>query len=51
VLVHQLNESNAGLAAIAAVLTGLHLMVTTLAASLFPRRGNASGLAAAEPLT
>jgi ascorbate-specific PTS system EIIC-type component UlaA len=50
-LVHQLNESNAGLAAIAAVLTGLHLMVTALAASLFPRRGNASGLTAAEPLT
>jgi len=50
-LVHQLNESNAGLAAIAAVLIGLHLAVTALAAALFPRRGSASGLAAAEPLT
>jgi len=49
-LVHQLNESNAGLAAIAAILIGLHLAVTVLAAALFPRRRDASGLAAAKPL-
>ncbi len=49
-LVHQLNESNPGLAAIAAILIGLHLAVTSLAAALFPRRGDTSGLAAAEPL-
>jgi len=49
-LVHQLNESNAGVAAIAAILIGLHLAVTVLAAALFSRRGDASGLAAAEPL-
>jgi hypothetical protein len=39
------------LAAIAAILIGLHLAVTAFAAWLFPRRGNAGGLAAAEPLT
>jgi hypothetical protein len=39
------------LAAIAAILIGLHLAVTVLAAALFPRRGRAGGLAAAEPLT
>jgi hypothetical protein len=50
-LVHQLDESNAGLAAIAAVLIGLHLAVTVLAAALFPRRGGAGGLATAEPLS
>ena len=49
-LVHQLDESNAGLAAIAAILIGLHLAVTVLAAALFPRGDGASGLAAAEPL-
>ena len=49
-LVHQLDESHAGLAAIAAILIGLHLAVTVLAAALLPRRGDASGLAAAEPL-
>jgi hypothetical protein len=49
-LVHQLDESNAGLATIAAILIGLHLAVTVLAATLFPRRGGAGGLAAAEPL-
>lgn len=47
-LVHQLDESNAGLAAIAAILIGLHLAVAVLAALLFPRRGGAEGLAAAE---
>ena len=46
-LVHQLDESNAGLAAIAAILIGLHLAVTLLAAALFPRRGGAGELAAA----
>jgi len=49
-LVHELDESHAGLAAIAAILIGLHLAVTALAAALLPRRGDASGLAAAEPL-
>lgn len=50
-LVHQLNESNAGLATIAAILIGLHLALTALAVVLFPRRGNASELATSEPLT
>src|SRR5438093_10338105 len=49
-LVHQLDESHAGLAAIAAILIGLHLAVTALAAALYPRRGKAGELAAAEPL-
>ncbi|TML19127.1 MAG: hypothetical protein E6G32_13010 [Actinobacteria bacterium] len=49
-LVHQLNESHAGLAAIAAILIGLHLSVTALAGVLLPRRGDAGGLATAEPL-
>jgi hypothetical protein len=49
-LVHQLDESHAGLAAIAAILIGLHLSVTALAAALLPRRGDASGFATAEPL-
>jgi hypothetical protein len=50
-LVHQLDESNTGLAAIAAVLMGLHLAVTVLAAVLFPRRSSAGGLATAEHLS
>lgn len=50
-LVHQLDESNTGLAVIAVVLIGLHLAVTVLAAALYPRRGGAGGLATAEPLT
>jgi hypothetical protein len=49
-LVHQLDESHAGLATIAAILIGLHLAVTALAAALYPRRGKAGELAAAEPL-
>jgi len=49
-LVHQLDESKTGLAAIAAVLIGLHLAVTALAVALFPRRGGAGGLATAGPL-
>lgn len=49
-LVHQLDESNGGLAAIAAILIGLHLAVTTLAAALFPRRTGAGELTAAKPL-
>jgi hypothetical protein len=49
-LVHQLDESNAGLATVAAILIGLHLAVTLVAAALFPRRSGAGGLAAAEPL-
>jgi hypothetical protein len=36
-LVHQLDESNSGLAAIAAVLIVAHLAVTGLAAALYPR--------------
>jgi hypothetical protein len=48
-LIHQLNESNAGLATIAAILVGLHLAVTALAVVLYPRRGRASGLAVPEP--
>src|SRR5947209_7069243 len=48
-LVHQLDESNAALAAIAAILIGLHVAVTGLAAALYPRRGKAGELAAAEP--
>jgi hypothetical protein len=48
-LVHQLDESNAGLATIAAILIGLHLAVTALAALLYPRQGTAGGIAVAEP--
>ena len=48
-LVHQLDESNAGLASIAAILLGLHLAVTALAAALFPRQATASGVAVTEP--
>jgi hypothetical protein len=35
----------------AAILIVLHLAVTALAAAPLPRRGDASGLVAAEPLT
>jgi hypothetical protein len=49
-LVHQLDESNGGLAAIAAVLIALHLAVSALAAALFPRRTGTGELTAAEPL-
>src|SRR5919204_616889 len=45
-LVHQLDDSNAGLAAIAAILLGLHLAVTALAAALFPRQTGAGELPA-----
>jgi hypothetical protein len=48
-LVHQLDESNTGLASIAAILLGLHLTVTALAAALYPRQGTASSLAVADP--
>jgi hypothetical protein len=50
-LVHQLNESHTGVAAIAAILIGLHLAVTALAVALFPRAGRPSGLAAPKALT
>lgn len=50
-LVHQLDESNAGLAAIAAILIGLHLAVATRAASLFLRSADADRSAAVEPAT
>ena len=50
-LVHQLDESNAGLAAIAAILIGLHLAVAALAASLFLRSADADRSAAVEPAT
>jgi hypothetical protein len=49
-LVHQLRESNAGLAAIAGTLIVLHLAVAVLAVALYPRRRGAGELAAAEPL-
>lgn len=45
-LVHQLDESNAGLATIAAILIGLHLAVVALAIALFPHRSNTGELAA-----
>jgi hypothetical protein len=48
-LIHQLNESKASLATIAAILVGLHLTVTALAVALYPRRRGASGLAVPEP--
>ena len=48
-LVHQLDEANGDLASIAAILIGLHLAVTTLAAALLPRSGSASGVAVAGP--
>ncbi len=47
-LVHQLNESNVGLATIAAILIALHLSVTALAAALFPPREDAHGVAVPE---
>jgi hypothetical protein len=50
-LVHQLDESNAGIAAIAALLIGLHLAVAALAAALFPSSADANRSAAAEPTT
>jgi hypothetical protein len=46
-LAHQLDESHAGLAAIAGTLIALHLAVTALAAALFPRP--ARDVAIAEP--
>jgi hypothetical protein len=48
-LVHQLNESNSGLATIAAILIGLHLAVTGLAAALYPRQSTVNSGAVAEP--
>jgi hypothetical protein len=50
-LVHQLDESNAGIATIAAVLIGLHLAVAPLAAALFLRSADADLSAAAERAT
>jgi len=50
-LVHQFDESNAGITAIAAILIGLHLAVAALAASLFLRSADADRPAAAEPAT
>jgi hypothetical protein len=49
-LVHQLDESNAGLAAIAAVLIVLHLAITALAVALHPRGRAVGKFAAAKPL-
>jgi hypothetical protein len=49
-LVHQLDESNGGLAAIAAILIVLHLAVAVLAGALYPRGRKVSELAAAQPL-
>jgi hypothetical protein len=49
-LVHQLDESNAGIAAIAAILIALHLAVAALATALFLRSANADrSPEAAEP--
>jgi hypothetical protein len=50
-LVHQLDESNAGLAAIAAILIGLHLTVAALAATVFLRSADADRSSAVEPAT
>jgi hypothetical protein len=50
-LVHQLDESNAGIAAIAAILIGLHLAVAALAVALFLRSADADPRATAEPAT
>jgi hypothetical protein len=50
-LVHQLDESNAGIAAIAAILICLHLAVAALAAALFLSSADANRSAAAEPTT
>jgi hypothetical protein len=50
-LVHQLDESNAGIATIAAILIGLHLAVAALAATLFLRSVDADRSRAAEPAT
>ena len=47
-LVHQLDESNTGLAAVAAILLVLHLAVAGIAAFLLRPRSHA-GLAASEP--
>jgi hypothetical protein len=48
-LVHQLDESNGGLATIAAVLIGLHLAVSALAVALYPRAGDPGAVAVARP--
>jgi hypothetical protein len=51
-LVHQLDESNAGIATIAAILIGLlHLAVAALATALFLRSADTDRSAAAEPAT
>jgi hypothetical protein len=43
-LVHQLDDSNSGLAAVAALLLVLHLAVAALAAAALPRRGDSTSL-------
>jgi hypothetical protein len=48
-LVHQLDDSNAGIATIAATLIGLHLAVAAVAAALFIRRASANRPAVPEP--
>jgi hypothetical protein len=50
-LVHQLDESNAGIAVIAAILIGRHLAVAALAATLFLHSADADRSAAAELAT
>jgi energy-coupling factor transporter transmembrane protein EcfT len=50
-LVHQLDESNAGIAVIAAILIGLHLAVAALAAALFLSSTDADRSTAAELAT
>jgi hypothetical protein len=43
-LAHQLDDSNSGLAAVAALLLVLHLAVAALAAAAIPRRGGSTSL-------
>lgn len=43
-LAHQLNDSNSGLAAVAALLLVLHLAIAALAAAAIPRRGGSTSL-------
>jgi hypothetical protein len=50
-LVHQLDESNAGIAVIAAILIGLHLAVAAVAATLLMRGVSAERRAMPEPGT
>ena len=48
-VVHQLDDSNTGLAVVAGLLIGLHLIVALLAALLFQRRAEREGAALVTP--